>query len=139
MNIAIIENDKVINVIVGEPETVAELFEQTQPVTETTGPAWTGARFNGEKFEPQQPYPSWVWNEETFSYDPPKPKPEGIYRWDETAGDWVEHLAPYPSWTYNADTGNYDPPQAYPEDGQPYTWDEATLDWVLFQPTDTEA
>lgn len=134
MKIAIIENNKVVNVIVGEPKTVAELFEQTQPVTETTGNPWIGARFNGEKFEPQQPYPSWLWNEKTFDYDPPKPKPEGIYRWDETAGDWVEHLAPYPSWTYNADTGNYDPPKAYPEDGQPYTWDEATLDWVVFEP-----
>jgi len=63
MNIAIIENDKVVNVVVGEPETVAELFEQTQPITETTGSAWIGARFNGEKFEPQQPYPSWTWDE----------------------------------------------------------------------------
>lgn len=134
MKIAIIKNGKVANVVVGEPETVAELFDQTQPETETTGNAGIGARFNGEKFEPQQPYPSWVWNEETFDYDPPKPKPEGIYRWDETAGDWVEHLAPYDSWTYNADTGNYDPPKAYPEDGKPYDWDEATLDWVVFEP-----
>lgn len=139
MKIAIIENNKVLNVVVGELETVAQLFEQTQPVTETTGIAWIGARFNGEKFEPKQPYPSWVWNEETFDYDPPKPKPEGIYRWDETAGDWVEYLPPYPSWTYNQDTGNYEPPQAYPEDGQPYQWDETKGDWVLVEPTDTEA
>lgn len=90
MNIAIIENDKIVNVVVGEPEIVSELFEQTVPETEATGIAWIGARFNGEKFEPKQPYPSWVWNEQTFEYDPPKPKPEGNYRWSETEGDWLE-------------------------------------------------
>lgn len=90
MQIAIIENGKVTNVVVGEPKTVAELFEQTQPVRETTGDAWIGARFNGEKFEPKQPYSSWIWNEKTFEYDPPKPKPEGDYYWNEELGDWVE-------------------------------------------------
>lgn len=130
MKIAIIENNKVVNVIAGEPETVAELFEKTQPVTETTNTAWIGARFNGEKFEPQQIYPSWTWNEETFEYDPPKPKPEGIYLWDETASDWVEHLPPFDSWVYNEATGNYEAPKPYPEDGKPYKWDEAAGDWV---------
>jgi len=95
LNIAIIENKKVINVVVGEPETVAELFDQTQPVTETSGTAWIGARLNGEKFEPQQPFPSWTWNEEAFDYDPPKPKPEGDYYWSESEGDWIE-LEPEP-------------------------------------------
>jgi len=133
MNIAIIENNKVTNVVKGEPETVAELFEKTQPVTEATGNAWIGARFNGKKFEPQQVYASWVWNEETFSYDPPKPKPEGVYRWDETAGDWVEHLPPYPSWTYNADTESYEPPIPHPQDGSLYDWSEAEGDWVEVQ------
>ena len=134
MNIAIIENDKVVNVVIGELETVAELFGQTQAVTEATGNPWIGARFNGEKFEPKQPFPSWVWNEETFSYDPPKPKPEGIYRWDETAGDWVEHLPPFSSWVYDEATGNYNAPKPYPEDGQPYQWDETADDWVVIEP-----
>jgi len=131
MKIAIIENGKVVNVVAGELEVVAKLFEQTQPVTETTGNAWIGARFNGEKFEPKKPYPSWVWNEDTFSYDAPRPKPEGLYYWDETAVDWVEYLPPFPSWTYNTDTGSYVPPKAYPEDGNRYDWDEESGDWVV--------
>ena len=100
MNIAIIKNNKVVNVVVGELETVAELFEQVEPVTETTGNAWIGARFNGKKFEPQQLYPSWVWNEGTFSYDPPKPKPEGDYYWNEQSLEWL----PVPEETEPTDT-----------------------------------
>ena len=134
MKIAIIENNKVVNVVTGEPETVAELFEQTQPETETTGTAWIGARFNGKKFEPQQPYPSWLWNEETFEYNPPKPKPEGIYRWDEETGDWVEHLPPFDSWIYDEETSSYQAPKPYPQDGQPHQWDETSGNWVVIEP-----
>ena len=94
MKIAIIENGLIVNIVAGKPEVVSELFEQVVPETEATGVAWMGARFNGEKFEPQQPYPSWVWNEQTFEYDPPKPKPDGDYRWDEELGSWepIEEL-----------------------------------------------
>lgn len=89
MRFAIVENNKISNVIVVEPEIANELFDNAVQETEATGNAWIGARFNGEKFEPQQPYPSWTWNEDTFDYDPPKPKPEGEYRWNEELGDWV--------------------------------------------------
>lgn len=88
MKLVVIENNKVANIVVGELETVSELFEQVVPETETTGVARIGARFNGEKFEPEQPYPSWVWNEETFSYDCPQPKPAGDYYWAEELGSW---------------------------------------------------
>lgn len=94
MNIAIIENETVTNVVSGEPQQVAQLFENTQPVTEETGTAWIGARFNGEKFEPVKIYDSWIWNESAFDYDPPKPKPEGDYVWSELVLDWV--LVPVP-------------------------------------------
>jgi len=100
MDIAIIKNGKVINIVEGEPETVAELFEQTAPVTDKTGIAWIGARYNGEKFEPKVSYSSWTWNEETFSYDPPKPKPEGNYFWDEKSLEWL----PVPEKTEPTDT-----------------------------------
>ena len=36
----------------------------------------------------------------------------------------------YPSWTLNEDTCQYEPPVAYPDDGELYTWDEDTTNWV---------
>lgn len=89
MNVAILENNKVVNVVVGTPEVVASLFKQTAPVTETTGNAWIGARWNGKKFEPMRIHASWILNEKTFDYDPPKPKPEGDYYWSEADLDWL--------------------------------------------------
>ena len=37
---------------------------------------------------------------------------------------------PYASWTLNEDTCLWDAPVAYPDDGNKYTWDEATTNWV---------
>ena len=37
---------------------------------------------------------------------------------------------PFPSWTLNEDTCQYEPPVAYPDDGELYTWDEDTTNWV---------
>jgi hypothetical protein len=37
---------------------------------------------------------------------------------------------PYASWTLNEDTCLWDAPVAYPDDGNMYTWDEATTNWV---------
>ena len=44
-----------------------------------------------DAFIPPTPFPSWVLNEDTFSWDAPIPYPsEGDWRWDESAGVWVE-------------------------------------------------
>jgi hypothetical protein len=38
-----------------------------------------------------KPYPSWLFVEETCSFDPPVPRPEGkYYKWDEESLSWVE-------------------------------------------------
>jgi hypothetical protein len=34
-----------------------------------------------------QPYPSWTLDE-NFDWQPPTPRPEGRFYWDEEAGDW---------------------------------------------------
>ena len=36
---------------------------------------------------------------------------------------------PYPSWILDADA-QWQPPTPYPTDEKPYTWDEATLNWI---------
>lgn len=41
---------------------------------------------------------------------------------------------PYPSWLLNTQTAQWEAPVPYPNDGKLYTWDEATLSWVLVDP-----
>lgn len=89
MKIAIIENKKVTNIVEGELEVVAELLGEVAGETEATNIAWIGARWNGKKFEAVKVYDSWTWNESTFDYDPPKPKPEGDFYWSEEELDWL--------------------------------------------------
>lgn len=45
-----------------------------------------------DAFIPPQPYPSWVLNEDTFTWEArvPYPSDGGLYSWDEEAGAWVE-------------------------------------------------
>jgi hypothetical protein len=45
-----------------------------------------------DAFIAPKPYPSWVLDEATFSWEAPVAKPEGngLYWWDESAGAWVE-------------------------------------------------
>ena len=88
MRYAIIENNLVKNIIAVEPDVAKELFPEAIQETEDTNIAWVGARFNGKKFEAKPTFPSWTWNEKTFEYDPPKPKPEGDFFWNEPLGDW---------------------------------------------------
>lgn len=42
---------------------------------------------------------------------------------------------PYPSWILNSATWLWEAPVPYPNDGKDYSWDEATLSWVLITPT----
>ena len=40
---------------------------------------------------------------------------------------------PFNSWVLNEDTCLWDAPVAYPNDGQFYTWNEETTNWVLVE------
>jgi hypothetical protein len=37
---------------------------------------------------------------------------------------------PYASWSLNEDTCLWEAPVAMPNDGKPYSWDEATTNWI---------
>ena len=56
--------------------------------------AGVGSTYDDEldAFIAPRPFPSWVLNEDTFSWEAPTPYPSdgGSYRWDESAGAWVE-------------------------------------------------
>ena len=53
-------------------------------------PVAVGMVYDGKRFIPPQPFKSWVWDEKSFSWLPPKPAPQDkcLYRWDEEKGDW---------------------------------------------------
>ena len=44
-----------------------------------------------DAFIPPKPYPSWLLDETTCLWVPPVPMPDGLYRWDEAAGEWVQY------------------------------------------------
>ena len=45
-----------------------------------------------DEFYARQPFPSWVWNAETFTWSSPTPYPNDgkQYRWSESTLSWVE-------------------------------------------------
>jgi hypothetical protein len=54
--------------------------------------AVVGSSYNSTKdlFILSRPYPSWVLNESTNEWEPPIPKPEGNYNWNESNKAWDE-------------------------------------------------
>lgn len=44
-----------------------------------------------DEFYARQPYPSWVFDEATFAWNPPVPYPQdgNHYQWDEATTSWV--------------------------------------------------
>lgn len=95
-----------IQVLLKDNIVIAELvFEDNDPVVmqetfdkfnydQVINPRWkqiplggVGSAWNGTSFVPQ-PFPSWTLDN-TFHWQPPKPKPDGDYNWDETKSKWV--------------------------------------------------
>ena len=52
------------------------------------------------------------------------------YTYDPTRDAFIAPQ-PFPSWVLNEETCQWDSPVAMPTDGQRYTWDEATISWVV--------
>lgn len=52
--------------------------------------AGIGDTYNAEldRFEPAQPHPSMVWNEETYSWIPSTPSPGPNYTFNTSFGEW---------------------------------------------------
>lgn len=110
MKYAIINSDNIVeNVIAFEekPEDITPFLDaqkvvfnnDTLTAVEIT-PEHTvygiGQVFNGERFMPAQPYPSWIWDEAKYFWVAPKLHPEMLYgnhgaiwQWDEDAQEWI--------------------------------------------------
>ena len=101
------KNNKVVEVIVGIDET--ELIEGKDPETwysDFRGLTCKRTSYNGnirkqyaginfsydpvaDVFIAPQPFPSWTLDE-NFDWQPPTPKPDGEYVWDEDSLSWIE-------------------------------------------------
>jgi len=109
------ENNVVIRVLVVNNDTITvDGVESEQAGIEflqsLVGPSsWKQTSYNGkfrknyagvgytydsqrDMFLPPKPHPSWIFDESTLAYGPPKPYPNDnkYYIWDETNLDWKE-------------------------------------------------
>lgn len=156
------ENNVVIDVNVVLNQDINDLpFPESEPVGIQFLTNWSGGYINwkqtsynnsfrkryagiGYTYNPEldafiepKPYPSWVLNNESCSWEAPIPCPTdgGIYGWDEENLSWIQLVPPkpYPSWVLNEQTRTWEAPIPYPTDGKNYVWDEPTLSWVESQ------
>jgi len=75
----------VVNIIVADAEFVATQTDKQYVLCTRGGISWT---FDGTNFVAPQPYPSWTLDG-NHDWQPPTPKPEGFYRWNEAELEWV--------------------------------------------------
>jgi len=52
--------------------------------------AGIGYTYDGTGFAAPSPFPSWTLNSESYLWEAPTPKPEGLYDWDEATLSWKE-------------------------------------------------
>lgn len=104
-----IENDTVVNVIVISDEYEQDANDYLASIglegewVQTSYNSNIRKKFAGlgdtydradDTFKPAQPYPSWIWNSETWGWDTPITPPEIIeggpldYRWNEDTLSW---------------------------------------------------
>jgi hypothetical protein len=99
---AIIENNVVVNLAEAESIEVMGLvmpdIELVLEVTEITGEPFIGGEYRPDvkRFIPYKSYESWIWNEESWSWNPPVAYPAdgNMYRWDEEIENWIELAVP---------------------------------------------
>jgi hypothetical protein len=94
---ACIKNNIVENIIVIDDENVDfiqdyKISNNYDSIVESSLNAQVGGEYDGELFWTLQPYPSWIKNHETNSWDAPVIYPyedeEFYYRWNEDITNW---------------------------------------------------
>lgn len=101
MAIFAIHNGQIVsNIIKAETKEIAELVTSMQAIEVTDLPIGVGWYFENNKWFPPKTFPSWVWNETSYNWDPPIPMPDDaksitnpdgkIYGWNEETVSWIE-------------------------------------------------
>ena len=105
-----IENGVVTQVIVAEPEFIADLAEEGNGIwVQTSYNTYGGQHPEGRPLRKNYAGIDYVYDQTRDAFIPPKP---------------------YPSWILNEQTCLWDAPVAMPQDGKRYVWDEPTASWV---------
>lgn len=98
-------DDLVTNVIVadsaGAEDALLMLIEDAAKVVlvnESTGPAYIGQPLISGRFRKPSPYPSWLWDEDSWGWVAPVTYPNDgkTYGWDEAEKIWIEVIEPDP-------------------------------------------
>jgi len=92
----IVDNGVVTNIIVWGEETEQQFSNDGHDrVEETTdwsfqpGIGWTWNPV--DSYRPAKTFASWVWNEDSYCWVAPLPRPQGPYwEWDEEGGQWIK-------------------------------------------------
>ena len=87
---ALVQNNIVVNVSIGNDDWQKENWIDCKNARVGIGYKYDA---DADVFIAPQPYPSWSLNDK-YDWQAPKPYPsEGLWKWDEELGDWVEALA----------------------------------------------
>ena len=97
---AFVKNNSVVNIAVFDTPS-NELLDhfknefELDEIVLATDKTVVGGIYDGTKFWPLQPYPSWIKNEELNEWEPPVPYPvtqevsDETYVWDENTISWL--------------------------------------------------
>jgi hypothetical protein len=85
-NYAQILNNIVVNVIIADADFIAQ-SNLDYVLLSRGGIGWTYDS-TADVFIAPQPYPSWTLDN-NYDWQPPTPKPEGNYYWDEETQTWL--------------------------------------------------
>jgi len=108
------KNNIVVQVIVG----VDEPLDGEAIYTETTRTVWKKTSYNTFA------------GEHRMGGTPFRKNYAGIgYAYDYDRDAFIPPQ-PYSSWILDEQTCQWNPPIQYPDDGNPYSWDESTTQWV---------
>lgn len=101
MKYAIIENDKVKDLIEAESMKAIQTFRPNAEIIKVSSSdmPFTGVGVSydrvAQRFVPNKVFDSWVWDEAAWSWTPPVPHPgDGRYTWDEENIGWLPYTEP---------------------------------------------
>lgn len=89
-----IKNGIVVNLVQTEQDNLDGMpgvyIEYSQSGEFRKNPAEIGSSYDqdNDAFIPKKIHESWIWNNETFKWDPPVSKPDGPAAWDEENQVW---------------------------------------------------
>lgn len=89
---AIVEDGKVINVIMAKSHGDAESVVGKAAITVIDGEPGINWTYEPEGWRPPPPFPSWMWQDGRWQPPTPMPDEGGPYTWDEDSLTWVSSI-----------------------------------------------